>query len=135
MLSNKPCGIIFVVEDDEFIQDLMKRYLSSLDVEIFFAADGIEAVKKYIRLLESNKRPDIVIMDINLPGKDGIEVTKDILFIDPDAVIYGFTAFYGTDKAEKLKDAGARKISPRSVGFATFRKIIEDALAEQVVMQ
>lgn len=132
MLSNSP--IILVVEDDEFIQDLIARYLSSLGVEIHFASDGIEGVRKYEELMESGKRPDIVIMDIGLPFKDGIEVTREIMKIDRDAVIYGFTAFYGTEKAEALLNEGAKAVIPRSVGFEKFREIIREALFGKAII-
>ena len=121
-------GTILVIEDDEFIQDLIRRYLSNLNVEIYFASDGIEGVKIYNELMEKGKKPDIVIMDIGLPFKDGIEATREILQIDGDAVIYGFTAFYGTEKARKLLEEGAKAVIPRSVGFEKFREIIREAL-------
>jgi CheY-like chemotaxis protein len=133
MLSNKFQSVILVVEDDEFIQDLIERYLSPLDVELYFARNGLDGVKTYVNLLERGKRPEIVIMDINLPVKDGIETTRDIVTIDPDAVIYGFTAFYNTEKAQKLREAGAQKIIPRSVGFARFKSIIERSLVPAIV--
>ena len=127
-------GTILVIEDDEFIQDLIRRYLSNLNVEIYFASDGIEGVKIYNELMEKGKKPDIVIMDIGLPFKDGIEATREILQIDRDAVIYGFTAFYGTEKARKLLEEGAKAVIPRSVGFEKFREIIREALFGKEIM-
>ncbi len=132
MLSNLP--IILVVEDDEFIQDLIARYLSSLNVEIYFASDGIEGVKMYEELMKIGKRPDIVIMDIGLPFRDGIEATREIMKMDKDAVIYGFTAFYGTEKAEALLNEGAKAVIPRSVGFEKFREIIKEAIYGRAVI-
>ncbi|HDN95495.1 MAG: response regulator [Thermoplasmata archaeon] len=134
MLS-KSLGVVLVAEDDQFIQDLIRRHLSSIGIEVFFASDGIEAVKKYSVLMESGKRPDIVIMDIGLPFKDGIEATKEILQIDEDAIIFGFTAFYGTEKAKKLLDAGAKLIIPRSIGFEKFKEIIEEYLVGRMVVR
>ncbi len=133
MLSNKSRKVLLIVEDDEFIQDLIKRYLSSLNVELFSAYDGVQGVKKYEELMKIGKRPSLVIMDINLPFKDGIKATKEILSIDPDAIIYGFTAFYGTEKARELIDAGAKKVIPRTIGFEGFTSIIREALKEEIV--
>ena len=133
MLSNNGRGVVLIVEDDELILDLIKRYLSSLDIEIFTATDGINGVKKYKNLIKQNKKPDLVIMDISLPIVDGIETTKKILNVDPDAIIYGFSAFYGTQKAEKLREAGAKKIIPRSIGFAAFREIIKNSLPQKII--
>jgi DNA-binding NarL/FixJ family response regulator len=132
-LSNRK--LILVIEDDELIQDLIKRYLASLNVEIVSAYDGEEGIEKYEYLIEKGKKPDIVIVDIGLPFKNGIEATKEILKIDPSAKIYGFTAFYGTEKAKKLIEAGAKKIISRSVGFETFRSIIEEDLKKEEIVR
>ncbi len=134
MLSKTLRRLALVVEDDELIQDLIKRYLSSLGVEIIPAYNGIEAVKKYEELMRIGRKPDIVIMDIGLPFKNGIEATREIMSIDPDANIYGFTAFYGTERAKRLREAGAKKVIPRSVGFETFANIIREALMEKITV-
>ncbi|MBC7081456.1 MAG: response regulator [Thermoplasmatales archaeon] len=132
-LSNRK--LMLVIEDDELIQDLIKRYLANSNVEIVPAYDGNEGVEKYKYLIERGKRPDIVVVDIGLPFKNGIEATKEILSIDPSAKIYGFTAFYGTEKAKKLLEAGAKKIISRSLGFETFRNIIEEELKKEEIVK
>ena len=132
MLSNPP--IILVVEDDKLIQDLIEKWLSTLGVELHFASNGLEGVRKYEELIRAGRRPDLVVMDIGLPIMDGVEATKEIMKTDPDARIYGFTAFYGTHKAEQLLNAGAIDVIPRSVGFEIFTRIIRDALMEEAMM-
>ena len=68
--------------------DLLDFYKISLDYELLLAKDGDEALEMYIK-----HKPDIVLMDLKLPKKDGIEVTKEILKIDPDARIIAITAY------------------------------------------
>ncbi len=126
---------MLVIEDDELIQDLIKRYLANSNIELVSAYDGNEGVEKYKYLVEKGKRPDIVVVDIGLPFKNGIEATKEILSIDPSAKIYGFTAFYGTEKAKKLLEAGAKKIISRSLGFEMFRKIIEEDIKKEEIVK
>lgn len=133
MLSNSLQKVVLIVEDDELMQDLIQNYLNSLDVEIVSAYNGEEGYRKYRELLENKKRPNVVIIDINMPVVDGIEATRRIIELDPSATIYGFTAFYGTDKTRELREAGAKKIFPRSIGFKAFRNIIENSLVGQEV--
>ena len=120
---------ILVVDDDPDIQELIQAYLSELDVEIYAALTGEEGVEKYEELIRKGKKPDIVVMDLNLTelgkGKiDGVETTKRIMKIDPDANVYGFTAYFGTEWSKELEKAGAKGIIARPVGFAGFRNII-----------
>ncbi len=116
--------ILLIVEDEEDMQELMKRYIqkAGLDVEIYSAFDGKEGVEKYKELMEAGKKPDLVIMDLKLPEMDGVEATKKIKKLDKNATIYGFTAFFDTDWSERLLKAGAKKVIPRYVGFDGFVK-------------
>ena len=120
--------IILVVEDEEEIRDLIQRYLSVIDVEIHFAINGEEGVEKYAKLKENGKIPDIVVMDLKLPGIDGVEATRRIMEIDKNANVYGFTAYFDTKWATELKDAGAKGVIGRPVGFNGFRDRIKKIL-------
>jgi len=120
--------ILLIVEDEKDMQELMKRYIekAGLDLDIYSAYDGKEGVEMYKKLMQDGKKPDLVIMDLKLPEMDGVEATKRIKEIDKDAVIYGFTAFFDTDWANRLLKAGAKKIIPRYVGFEGFIKELRE---------
>ncbi len=122
---------MLVVEDEEPIQELIKEYLSPLKIEIHQAFSGEEGVEKYKELIDKGKRPDLVIMDLKLPGIDGVEATKKILAIDPKANVYGFTAYFGTEWAKELEKAGAKGIIARPVGFDGFRDIVQEILRKK----
>lgn len=119
---------MLIIEDEEPIQELIKEYLSPLKIEIYQAYSGEEGVEKYRELMEKGKKPHIVIMDLKLPGIDGVEATRRILKIDPNANVYGFTAFFGTDWAKELEKAGAKGIIARPVGFDGFREIVKELI-------
>ncbi len=119
---------MLVVEDEEPIQELIKEYLSPLKIKIHQAFSGEEGVEKYKELLKKGKKPDLVIMDLKLPGMDGVEATKRILSLDPDAQVYGFTAYFGTEWAKELEKAGAKGVIARPVGFEGFRDIVKEIL-------
>lgn len=121
-------AIMLVVEDEEPIQELIKEYLSPLKIEIHQAFSGEEGVEKYRELIKKGKKPDIVIMDLKLPGIDGVEATKKIMAMDPEANVYGFTAYFGTEWAKELERAGAKGVIARPVGFNGFREIVEEIL-------
>lgn len=60
---------ILIIEDDKFLRDLIARKLTGEGFDISMAVDGEEGIKK-IR----DKRPDLVLLDLILPGIDGFEV-------------------------------------------------------------
>ncbi len=62
---------ILVVDDEEHMRQLFKEELTDEGYEVYLAADGEEA----IRLAEEVK-PDLVTLDVRMPGMDGIEVLR-----------------------------------------------------------
>ncbi len=95
-------GRVIVVDDEEFIRDLYRNVFESRGFTVFSAPNGEEAVK----LLRTMKfKPDAVIMDHRMPGKDGIETTRELLKIDPWVPII----FSSADESarEKALEAGA----------------------------
>ena len=62
------------VEDDELIYELIKATLRSLPITLHHANNGPDAVK-----LATEVKPDVLILDINLPGMHGWEVLKTVV--------------------------------------------------------
>ncbi len=68
---------ILVVDDEQAIRILFDRLLSRNGYEVILAENGQEALE----LLE-RKHPSAVVVDLNMPGMDGIAVLKDIRLVD-----------------------------------------------------
>jgi two-component system, cell cycle response regulator DivK len=64
---------ILLVEDNEMNRDMLSRRLIRKGFEVVMAIDGTECMQT---LAEHN--PDIILMDINLPGRDGYELTQEV---------------------------------------------------------
>ncbi len=122
---------ILIVDDDEDIRVLIRRYLAELDVELHFVSSGEKGIEKYEELVEKGKTPIMVIMDLRLPGINGVEATKEIMKIDENANVYGFTAHLDTKWVEELKNAGAKDVIGRPLGMDGFRDRIKKVLEEQ----
>ena len=65
---------ILIAEDDEINRIVVKKILENKGVEVICVSDGYFALKAY----ESNDDIDLVLMDIQLPGMDGIQTTAKI---------------------------------------------------------
>ena len=72
---------ILIVDDAAFMRMMIKDILSKNGYTIAGEAEnGVKAIEKYNEL-----KPDLVLMDITMPDKDGIQALKDIKGSDPDA--------------------------------------------------
>ena len=96
--------LVLIVDDDEFQQRLLAQTLQGAKLELIFAASGSEAMG-----ILRTRRPDLVLMDIDLPDIDGVEATRLIKSIDqfkntPVLMITGHSA---KDKVIESLKAGA----------------------------
>jgi DNA-binding response OmpR family regulator len=64
---------ILVVDDDKNISELLRLYLEKEGFSVVAAYDGLEAVKKF-----EDSTPDLILLDIMLPGLDGWQVCREI---------------------------------------------------------
>ena len=62
---------ILYAEDDEFGAKLTKTILEKENFEVEIVSDGSEAWKAY-----KERKPDILLLDLDMPGKDGLEITR-----------------------------------------------------------
>jgi len=86
---NEPIRVA-LVDDDPFVRSSLVTILSAQDdIEICGqGGDGHEAVELY-----ATARPDILLLDIQMPGRTGLEAAAEILRCDPDARIVFLTTF------------------------------------------
>ncbi len=78
---------VMVVDDAPFIREIVRHVIEgSLHSLVAEAQDGIEAIE-----LARKHRPDVILMDIVMPKKTGIEATKQILFEFPQTKIIAFS--------------------------------------------
>lgn len=74
--------LVLVVDDDEFQRKLLERLLGDAGFETVGAASAIQALAAVAR-----RRPDLVLMDVELPDFDGVEATRRIKAVDGQAAI------------------------------------------------
>ena len=85
-----PEHTILVVDDEPDIREILKDRLEGYGYCVITARDGREALTQ-----EDSESPDLTLLDIRMPGMDGIEVLKKMKEWDPDSLIVMITA-YGT---------------------------------------
>ncbi len=70
-MATTPAPRVLVVDDDETVSDVVRRYLQREGYDVEVAADGVVALQRAL-----DEPPDLVVLDLMLPGLDGIEVCR-----------------------------------------------------------
>lgn len=100
---------ILVVDDSPFaskqIQDLVEENGYEM---IGYAKNGEEGIRMYEEL-----HPDIVVMDIIMPGIDGLETAEILLKKDPDATILMLSSLCDSGTLEEVKAIGLKYLIPK----------------------
>ncbi len=95
---------VFIADDHRLFRDGLRALLASDDMRVAGeAADGAEAVALVERL-----QPDVVLMDIQMPGLNGIEATRRITAASPHVGVIIVTMFEDDDSVFAAMRAGAR---------------------------
>lgn len=95
---------VIVADDHDIVRFGICSVLNSVDdIEVIGeASDGDEAISLYM-----DKKPDVALIDITMPGKDGIETTTEILKQDPEAKILILTMHINEDYLNQAIKAGS----------------------------
>ncbi|MDD2871954.1 MAG: response regulator transcription factor [Candidatus Gracilibacteria bacterium] len=105
---------ILIIEDDKGISASLKLYLENSDFLVELHNEGLEAISKI-----KNVKPDLIILDINLPGKDGIEITKELRGFSSIPIIMLTARSSELDRVNGLEigadDYIAKPFSPREL--------------------
>jgi diguanylate cyclase (GGDEF)-like protein len=100
--NKKGKGKVLVVDDAPDTLEIIQKLLLYEGYDVTVASTGEEGVKKV-----EEERPDVVLMDINLPGIDGAEALKQIRMINPHQGVVMLTAFATVENAIYALKEGA----------------------------
>lgn len=94
---------VLIVDDSRFIFEEMKHILADSEFEIVgYCKDGEEALEQYEKL-----KPDVVTMDIILPGIDGLDATQALMDKWPDARVVVVSSLAYDDTLDRAQQVGA----------------------------
>lgn len=119
---------VFLVDDEPHVRLYLRTILRSCPVDVVAeGADGREAVHGYRQL-----KPDVLLMDISMPFKTGMEALDEIVAEDPDALVVMLTSITDQKSIRQALAHGAahylRKDTPVEDIRASLQKIFDNCL-------
>ena len=116
---------ILVVEDNFMSFKLLEAHFSRSNLEIIHAADGLTALE----LFKSDPDIELVLMDIQLPGMNGLEVTRSIREFNTEVPIIAATANVFDDDRTACIEAGCTDYISKPIHFPLLFKLMEQRLS------
>jgi two-component system cell cycle response regulator DivK len=118
---------VLVVEDDPANMKLALLLLRSAGYQVLQAADAQSALT-----LARSARPDLVLMDIRLPGMDGLAATRVLKqdALTRDIKIIAVTGLAMAGDAQRAIDAGCDGYLSKPISYESFRATIEQVLSQ-----
>jgi DNA-binding NtrC family response regulator len=116
---------ILVIDDEVFVRELLEEYFGRLDYEVRTAASGdagIEAVRENCF--------GVALVDLKMPGRDGIETLREIRKIDPLCLTIIMTGYPTIDSSIEALRAGAYDYVIKPFKLSELREVVDRAAGE-----
>ncbi|MCI4620375.1 response regulator [Priestia megaterium] len=117
MLAEK----ILIVDDQYGIRILLTEVLQKEGYTTFQAANGFQAID-----ITKEQAPDLVLLDMKIPGMDGIEILKRLKQHDETIKVIIMTAYGELDMIQEAKDLGALTHFAKPFDIDEIRKVVRE---------
>ncbi|MBI5709976.1 MAG: hybrid sensor histidine kinase/response regulator [Candidatus Eisenbacteria bacterium] len=124
-LAEAPARVL-VVDDEQTVVDVLQEFLASLGYDVSMAASA-EAAQRLIPEL----RPEVVLTDLNLPGRSGLDVMRFAKSVDEETVVIVVTGHASTTSAIDALRQGAYDYITKPFELDDVQKSLERALANR----
>jgi two-component system, cell cycle response regulator DivK len=123
---------VLIVEDNPLNMKLFSAMLSAQDYEVLQATDGSDGLE-----LARRKHPDLIIMDIQLPGMSGLDVTRSLKASEAtrDIPIIATTAFAMRGDEERIRAGGCDSYMAKPIAVSRFLELVEAFMTPSIAGQ
>ena len=95
-------GRVLVVDDDPATVELLREFLSAKGYEVITAGDGAEGLRRV-----KEERPHLILLDVQMPKMDGLEVLRQLREIDKEVSVIMITSVNEQEIARQAIELGA----------------------------
>jgi two-component system, NtrC family, response regulator AtoC len=121
---------VMIIDDDDAICAILKDVLEIEGYDVCYSLSGEEGVKKYM-----DELPSVLLLDLRLPGMDGLQVLKEVIAFDPDAIIIMITGYGSVDSAVGAIRMGATDYLQKPLSNDEITYKIETALRNKTLQK
>lgn len=121
---------ILVIDDERDIGWLFSKILTEEGYQVLVALNGLEGISTI-----QKEKPDLVILDLKLPGMDGIETLREIRRFNRDLLVVVLTGYETVGSAIEAMKLGAYDYLSKPVDIEKIKNLIKDALKAQSIMK
>ncbi len=120
---------ILIIDDDEPGRQIMELLLKKAGFEPVSAGNGEQGIS-----MVRNKKPDLVLVDLFLPDKSGIDILREIRQVNPELEVVVITGHASAETAVKAMKEGAFDYITKPVNFEELKIVIAKAIEKQRLM-
>lgn len=122
-MTEKRKPTVMIADDEAHIRLLIKTMLTGMNAEVVAeAADGQQAIEIFRDL-----KPDMLLLDVNMPVVDGTQTLKRIMAETPEAFVVMLTSVSDRETVEGCINLGAAHYIRKDTPISEMRKIIQTA--------
>jgi DNA-binding response OmpR family regulator len=114
---------LLIVDDEVEICEFLKSFFEDRDFEVAVANGGSQALEK-----AATFHPEVVLLDIQMPGMDGLQVLKKIKEIYPKVKVIMVTAVETQEKIEEAMRLGADNYITKPLSLEYLEKDVQDKI-------
>jgi CheY-like chemotaxis protein len=127
-MSDRAASIL-VVDDDVDTCHNLRDILSEMGYDVDIAHDGLQALDKV-----RHKNYDLALLDLKMPGMDGITLYREIRKLQASAVALVVTAFAGGSSTDQALAAGAWRVLSKPVDLTLLLQLVQAAVDQPLIM-
>ena len=115
---------ILVIDDEPDICELFEQVLGAEGYAVLSAHNGLEGVER-----NTEKNPDVIILDLNMPKMDGVATLKSIRQTDPEVAVIILTGYGSAATIRDVLDLNVYEYIAKPFENETMRRVVKEALA------
>jgi DNA-binding response OmpR family regulator len=118
-MADSGLGRLLIVDDEQSVREVLSEYFTGQGYEVESAQDGAEALVAVLRY-----RPDLVLLDIQMPGLDGVETLRRVRAVAPAVPVIMVTANEDVDLARDTLKLGALDYVAKPFDFTYLERAV-----------
>ncbi|MBU0517743.1 response regulator [bacterium] len=118
---------LLIVDDEEIIRNRLEELGKSMNLEVYTAEDGVDGVFAF-----NEVKPDVVILDVYMPRKNGLKALQDMKGIDNNVKVILITGYLRFEQIVQTGGVGADAYLEKPFNLETMSNLINDMLDERI---